>query len=49
MDAILSKLESEITEIKKENLKQKNDIEEIALNSERQIDALIFDLVMSKK
>lgn len=45
MDAILSKLESEITEIKKENLKQKNDIEEIALNSERQIDALIFDLI----
>ena len=45
MDAILSKLESEITEIKKENLKQKNDIEEIALNSEREIDALIFDLI----
>ena len=45
MNTILSKLESEITEIKKENLKQKNDIEEIALNKERQIDALIYDFI----
>ena len=45
MNATLSKLESEITEIKKENLKQKNDIEEITLNNERQIDALINDFI----
>lgn len=45
MNATILKLESEITEIKKENLKRKNDIEEIVLNNERQIDALIYDFI----
>ncbi len=45
MNTELSKIESEITKIKQENLKQKNDIEELALNHERQIDALINDFI----
>lgn len=45
MNATLSKLESEITEIKRKNLKQKNDIEEITISNERQIDTLINDFI----
>ncbi len=45
MNTELSKIESEITKIKQENLKQKNDIEELSLNHERQIDALINDFI----
>lgn len=45
MNATLSKLESEITEIKRKNLKQKNDIEEITISNERQIDNLINDFI----
>lgn len=47
MNATLSKLESEITEIKRENLKQKNDIDEITLANDRQIDALINDFIQA--
>ena len=45
MTANLSKIESEITKIKQDNLKQKNYIEEQTLNHERQIDALINDFI----
>lgn len=45
MNTELSKIESEITKIKQENLKQKNDIDELTLNHERQIDALIKDFI----
>lgn len=38
-------IESEITLIKQENVKLKNDLEESALNSERQIDALILETI----
>lgn len=45
MNDIIFKIESEITQIKKENIKLKNDIEELTLNSERQIDALVLELI----
>lgn len=38
-------IESEITLIKQENVKLKNDLEESALNNERQIDALILETI----
>lgn len=38
-------IETEITQIKKENLKQRNDIEELILGNERQLDALISDVI----
>lgn len=38
-------IESEITLIKQENVKLKNNLEESALNSERQIDALILETI----
>lgn len=45
MNEIISKIEAEITKIKKENLQQKNEKEELSLNHERMIDALISDFV----
>ena len=45
MNTELFKIETEITKIKQENLKQKNEIEELVLNHERQIDALINDFI----
>lgn len=45
MNAELSKIEAEITKLKQENLKQRNEIEESALNHERQIDALLNDFI----
>lgn len=42
---LLPVIEEEITRLKKENLKQKNDMEEMSLNHERQIDALIKDFI----
>lgn len=45
MDEKFSKIEAEITQLKKENLQQKNEIEESTLNHERQIDALINDFI----
>ena len=38
-------IEEEITKIKQENLKQKNDIEELSLNIERKIDDLVSDFI----
>lgn len=45
MNAELSKIEAEITKLKRENLKQRNEIDESALNHERQIDALLNDFI----
>lgn len=45
MEKKYNEIENEITLIKKENLKLKNDIEELSLNSERKIDALINDFI----
>ena len=45
MENKYSLIEAEITRIKQETLKQKNDIEEMSLNKERQIDALIYDFI----
>ena len=39
------KIESEVTQIKQENVKLKNALEESDLNAERKIDALILELV----
>ena len=41
----ISKIEEEITRLKIENLQQKNEMEELSLNHERQIDALIKDFI----
>ncbi len=41
----LSKIESEITKIKQDNLKLKNEIEELVLNYDRKIDSLINDFI----
>lgn len=40
-----SQIETEITEIKKANLKLKNDLEQKSLDNDRQIDALINDII----
>ena len=45
MENKFNEIEAEITQIKKENLKQRNDIEELTLNHERQVDALINDFI----
>ena len=45
MEKKYSEIESEITLIKQENLKLKNEIEELSLNHERQIDSLINDFI----
>ena len=45
MNTKLAQIESEITKIKKENLKQRNDIEELTLAKERQIDTLISEVI----
>lgn len=45
MNTELSKIEAEITKLKQENLKQRNEIEESALDHERQIDALLNDFI----
>ena len=45
MNTKFSKIEAEITKIKKENLKQRNEIDELSLNNERQLDALINDVI----
>lgn len=41
----ISKIKEEITRLKIENLQQKNEMEELSLNHERQIDALIKDFI----
>ena len=45
MNTKFSKIEEEITKIKKENLKQRKEIDELSLNNERQLDALINDVI----
>lgn len=40
-----SQIETEITEIKKANLQLKNDLEQKSLDNDRQIDALINDII----
>lgn len=40
-----SQIETEITEIKKANLQLKNDLEQNSLDNDRQIDALINDII----
>lgn len=41
----LNIVQDEITQLKKDNLKKKNDIEELLLNYERQIDSLLNDFI----
>ncbi len=45
MNEQITAIEAEITRLKKDNLKQKNAIEESTLEYERQIDAIISDLI----
>jgi molecular chaperone GrpE (heat shock protein) len=45
MNTKFFQIETEITQIKKENLKQRNDIEELTLCKERQLDTLINDVI----
>lgn len=45
IEELVSEVESEITQIKKENLQQKNEIEEIALNFERKTDSLLSEII----
>ena len=41
----LNLVQEEITLLKKENLKKRNDIEELLLDHERQVDALLNDII----
>ena len=45
MNEQISAIEAEITRLKQDNLKQKNTIEESSLDLERQIDALVSDVI----
>lgn len=45
MNESIAAIEAEITRVKKDNLRQKNEMEEMNLNHERQIDALINDFI----
>lgn len=45
MNEQISAIETEITRLKQDNLKQKNTIEESSLDHERQIDALVSDVI----
>ena len=45
MNGQISAIEAEITRLKQDNLKQKNTIEESSLDHERQIDALVSDVI----
>ena len=45
MNTKFYKIEEEITKIKNEHLKQRNEIDELSLNNERQLDALINDVI----
>ena len=42
---LMSEVEAEITQIKKENLQQKNEIEELSLNFERKTDSLLGEII----
>ena len=45
IEELVSEVESEIPQIKKENLQQKNEIEEITLNFERKTDSLLSEII----
>lgn len=45
MNDKFSIIEAEITQIKKENLKQKNDLEQLSIDNERQIDTIINEVI----
>lgn len=45
MNDRISVIEAEVTQIKKENLQQKNEIEELSLNLERKIDSILGDFI----
>lgn len=45
MNEDYKKIEEEITLIKRENLKQKNDMDEMLLNNERNIDELVSEFI----
>ena len=45
IEELVSEVESEIAQIKKENLQQKNEIEEITLNFERKTDSLLSEII----
>ena len=45
MNETIAAIEAEVTRVKKDNLRQKNEMEEMNLNHERQIDTLINDFI----
>lgn len=45
MNEYFEKIEGEITQIKQENVRLKNSLEEASLEHERQIDALILEVI----
>ncbi len=45
MNETIAAIEAEITRVKKDNLRQKNEIEEMQLDHERQMDRLINDFI----
>lgn len=45
MNNNIEKIEAEITQMKQDNLRQKNELEEMALNHERHIDSVISDII----
>lgn len=45
MNENFAKIEAEITQIKQENIRLKNSLEDASLEQERQIDALILEVI----
>lgn len=45
MNANFKKVESELTQLKQNNIRLKNEIEELALSTERKIDAMVLELI----
>lgn len=45
MNETIAAIEAEITRVKKENLRQKNEMEEMQLDYERQMDGLVNDFI----
>ena len=45
MNANFKKVEAELTQLKQNNIRLKNEIEELALSTERKLDAMVLELI----
>ena len=45
MNANFKKVEAELTQLMQNNIRLKNEIEELALSTERKIDAMVLELI----